>query len=198
LVDISLAPSARALLVAIALAGPVAADPPAAYGARRAAEITFRDWRLACLGQDCVIRAWVRGADGTAVLALAAWPQGEGGYLTVDTSLGLFLPDGLRIDLGDTPARLAPWRTCDAAGCYAVAPVDAAFLAALQRERTAEVTLTLVEGVRVRLPVSLLGFTAAWEALSSRLPEPEPEAAPVPDAEPAPAPRPTPAPVTPP
>nr|MBA3326212.1 invasion associated locus B family protein [Paracoccaceae bacterium] len=79
----------------------------------------------------------------------------------------LFLPDGLTLGLGDAPPRAVAWRTCDAAGCEALAPLENELLAALRRERAAEVTLTLVDGVRVRLPVSLMGFTAAWEALGA-------------------------------
>lgn len=195
MVDIRLAPLQRALLLAAALAAaaPVAADPPAAYGARRAAEITFRDWRLACLGDDCAIRTVLKGADGSAVLALEARRAGEGGELAVATPLPLFLPDGLALALGDAPPREAPWRTCDRDGCSALLPVDGDLLAALKRERTADVGLTLVEGVRVRLSASLLGFTAAWQALpppkppaAAPSPRPAPQPAPEPEPEPAP------------
>ncbi|MBP7001945.1 invasion associated locus B family protein [Amaricoccus sp.] len=187
MVDIRLAPLDRALLLAAALlsAAPAAADPPAAYAARRGAELTFRDWRLACLGDACAIRAAVRGADGSAVLALEARPDGQGGQLALSTPLPLFLPDGISIALGDAAPRDVPWRTCDRASCQALAPFDADLLAALKRERVADVTLTLLDGVRVRLPASLLGFTAAWDAAARQPPAPAPRAA---EATPPPAP----------
>jgi invasion protein IalB len=43
-------------------------------------------------------------------------------------------------------------------------PLDPALLAALKRERSGSATFTLVDGVKVRLPFSLLGFSAALRA----------------------------------
>ena len=60
-----------------------------------------------------------------------------------------------------------PWRTCGAGGCEAVLPLDPPLLAALRRERAATATFTLVDGVKVRLPFSLLGFSAATRALAA-------------------------------
>lgn len=178
MVDISLAPLGRALLALALLVGPAAADPPAALGARRAAEVTFRDWRLACLGGDCAVRSAVRAADGTPVLAVAA----DAVALRFATALPLFLPDGLVLTLGDEPPRHVAWRTCGPEGCVADAVLDPALLAALRRERSAEATLTLADGLRIRLPTSLLGFSAAWDAREAR--------GPTPPRPPAPAPRP--------
>jgi invasion protein IalB len=45
--------------------------------------------------------------------------------------------------------------------------MDAELLAGLRRERSLEATLTLEDGVRMRLPVSLIGFSAALRALEA-------------------------------
>jgi invasion protein IalB len=169
-VDIRLSGAGRALAVAAALgsalgAGAAAADPPAVYGARRAEALTFRDWRLGCIGAACAVRTAVRGGDGSEVLALVARGAGvDEAVLEVRTPLPLHLPDGVLVGLGEAPLRRIAWRTCDAQGCVADAPLDADLVAALEREPAAEVTLTLAEGVKVRFPVSLLGFTAARRA----------------------------------
>ena len=84
--------------------------------------------------------------------------------LTVTTPLPLFLPDGIVLALGTAPERRVPWRTCRPAGCEATLPLDPDLAAALRRERGGSVTLTLVDGVQVRLPFSLLGFSAALAA----------------------------------
>ncbi|PJN95834.1 hypothetical protein CNY89_06180, partial [Amaricoccus sp. HAR-UPW-R2A-40] len=47
-------------------------------------------------------------------------------------------------------------------------PLDDDLLDSLRRERSAEVTLTLLDQVRIRLPVSLLGLTAALKARDAR------------------------------
>jgi invasion protein IalB len=158
----------RALALAASLgAGGALADPPHARAAAEAADRTFRDWRLACADAGCAIRSAVHGADGSEVLSVAATRGGADAGLAFRTPLPLLLPDGLTLTLGDAPARVLPWRTCDAAGCSAESTLEPDLLAGLRRERTAEATLTLLDGVRVRLPVSLLGFSAAWEALES-------------------------------
>ena len=164
---IGLTPLARALAVALALTGPAAADPPAAYGARRAEAVTFRDWRLHCQGEACALRGVVRGGDGSVVLAAAL----EGRTLRFETALPLFLPDGVTLALGEDPLRAIPWRTCDPRGCRAETPLDADLLDSLRRERSAEVTLTLRDEVRIRLPVSLLGLTAALKARDEKAPQ---------------------------
>jgi invasion protein IalB len=165
---IGLTPLARALAVALALTGPAAADPPAVYGARRAEAVTFRDWRLHCQGPACALRGAVRGGDGSVVLSAAL----EGQTLRLETALPLFLPDGVTLALGEDPLRAIPWRTCDPRGCRAETPLDADLLDSLRRERAAEVTLTLLDQVRIRLPVSLLGLSAALKAGGEKAPAP--------------------------
>lgn len=166
--NIKLMQVGRALLVAAVLAAaPAAADPPHARAAAEAAARTFGDWRLACGPAACAIRSDLRSGDGSAILSLAASGVEGSGALALRTPMPLLLPEGLALGLGDAPARLLDWRTCNATGCVAEAPLDPDLLAGLKRERSAEVTLTLVDGVRVRLPASLVGFTAAWRALGA-------------------------------
>lgn len=167
-----LPPAGRALAVALALwGGGASADPPHSWAA---SDRSFADWRLACAAGPCAIETTLRGGDGSAVLTLSASGRDDAGALALRTPLPLFLPDGLTLGLGDAPPRPVAWRTGDAAGCEAVAPLDAALLAALRAGREADVTLTLVDGVRVRLAVTLIGFTAAWEALARTPPATRP------------------------
>ena len=91
-------------------------------------------------------------------LAVAA-----GGALAVTTALPLHLPDGIVLAFGDRLVRPAPWRTCGASGCEATLPLDPELGQALRRERDGSATFTLVDGVAVRLPFSLIGFSAALQ-----------------------------------
>ncbi len=83
------------------------------------------------------------------------------------TSLPLYLPDGLSLILGASDPITAPWRTCDAAGCDALLSLSGSLLSGLRGERRGSVAFTLVDGERVRLPVSLMGFSAALRALAA-------------------------------
>lgn len=124
----------------------------------------FDDWSLVC-DEACDVRTGVFGRDGSEVLSVIVRPDG-GGALGIETPLPLFLPDGVRLTLGESEPRVIPWRTCDAEGCTARVPLDPKLLADLRRERAGTVELILETGERVRLGISLLGFTAAWRALS--------------------------------
>ncbi len=177
MVDIRLTRLARALAVAATLAaGAAAADPPHVRAAVGAREAVHRDWVLRCPAAGCAIRTAVRGAGGAEVLGLAV--AADGAALALRTALPLHLPDGVTLALGDEPLRLVPWRTCDPAGCVADAPLADDLRRALRRERSVEVTLTLVDGVRVRLSASLLGFSAALDALDPPPAPPEAEVTP--------------------
>ncbi len=147
-------------LVAILLAAaPASADPPGAWTEGR----LFRDWQLACREAACAVRTAVTGSDGSEVLRVAA-TGGQAPALTVTTPLPLFLPDGVHLVIGEDPERPVQWRTCGATGCEARLPLDPELLAAMQRERAGSVSFTLVDGQAVRLPFSLLGFSAALRA----------------------------------
>jgi len=150
-----------ALVTALLAAGAASADPPHARGRE------FRDWRIDCAVGPCAIRTSLRAADGSELVTVDVVGRGDGAGLALRTPLPLLLPDGATLVIGDDPPRALAWRTCGVAGCVAEAPLDPSLLAALKRERSATVMLTLEDGVRVRLPVSLLGFTAAREALDA-------------------------------
>jgi invasion protein IalB len=142
--------------------------PEAAVEAAMASEEAFQDWTLRC-GDLCTLKTELRGTDGARVLVLALAPA-ETGYLrlTVATALPLFLPEGLSVAAGTGAPDNYPWTTCNAEGCEAWLPVEDDLLAALRRERTATIAFTLVDGTRVRLAASLMGFTAGERALRTQ------------------------------
>jgi invasion protein IalB len=155
--------SKQRLVLILLVAFPALADPPHSRGGLSA---TFRDWRLDCMDGTCTASTRLAAADGTEVLRLSV-AGAEPRVLAVVTPLPLHLPDGLALALGPRPESRAPWRTCGASGCEATLALDADLLEALRRERAGAASFTLVDGVRVRLGVSLLGFSAALDALDA-------------------------------
>jgi invasion protein IalB len=151
-------------LVAIALMlAPSGAtgDPPHARAQ------PYEDWRVDCtIAPLCVALTTLHGADGSEVLRLAV-TRGEAPSLAISTRLPLHLPDGLALALGTRPERPVPWRTCGRLGCEATLPIDPELLDALRREREGSATFTLVTRETVRLPFSLLGFSAAFRDLDA-------------------------------
>lgn len=160
----------RLVVIALLLAipGNARADPPAARAAAEAASTGrgFAAWRLTCGagGRDCTIGTEVRAADDTPVLGLLR--PAAGAVLRVTTPLPLFLPAGVTLTAGAAPPWSVAWRTCRDNSCTAEFDLTPELEAALRRERTATVALTLEEGLALRFPVSLLGYTAAGRALS--------------------------------
>jgi invasion protein IalB len=87
--------------------------------------------------------------------------------LTVRTPLPLLLPDGVTLTIGAGPPLHLPWRTCIVGACEAALPLGDDLVAELRRARGGTAEFTLVDASRVRLPFSLLGFSAALRALES-------------------------------
>jgi invasion protein IalB len=154
-----------ALMAVSARAGPADAPPEPVL------EITLQDWTLSCDG-DCEISTGIAAADnaGAIVLELRVSGPAASRLFSINTSLPLYLPDGVEISFGDSESRPVVWRTCNAQGCEARVELEPDLLAALRRERAGSATLTLENGVRVRLAVSLMGFSAAFRALQANAP----------------------------
>ena len=155
-------PLVKQTLVAILLSRPPALGRSAAARWSRSAD--FRDWRL-----DCPAAPARRTPPSRARTAArcCGWPCGPGRppALAVTTPLPLFLPDGAGAQhRAATAAARGAWRTCGAGGCEATLPLDPELLGILKRERAGSVGFTLVDGVRVRIPFSLMGLSAALAA----------------------------------
>lgn len=161
----------RLVAIALLMALPrnAGADPPAARAVAEAATTgrSFGAWRLTCApgGKDCAIGTGIRAAGGTQVLALVR--PAAGAVLRVTTPLPLFLPAGVTLTVGTAPPWSVAWRTCRDNSCTAEFDLTPELDAALRRERTATVALTLEEGLALRFPVSLVGYTAGGRALSA-------------------------------
>jgi invasion protein IalB len=151
-------------------AGQVPSEEPQAEPVAR----VFQDWRVGCADGACAAYTRLDAADGTEVLRVEL--RGTPAVLGFVTPLGLHLPAELVATIGEGAearvARTIPWRTCPVASCIADTPVDGELLAALRRERAGTATFTLVEGVPVRLGFSLMGFSAARDALAALSPGP--------------------------
>lgn len=155
--------AAAAFLAAGAL---VAAEMPATEPP--VAEERFEDWRRVCVAEACRIEVSIASPDASAAELLGLSVEAaDREALVVRTPLPLHLPDGVMLTLGGGEPEEAPWRTCDAAGCDARLPLTGSLLRGLRGERGAAVAFTLVDGERVRIAVSLMGFSAALRSLDA-------------------------------
>lgn len=169
-----------AMGAALALAGPAPAQTPTAkqdLGQPAEAE-TQQPWLLDCDEAEgfsqgrCRILQTVLIKDSGQPLLTAAVERrpGVGGYsLVLKVPHGIFLPPGLAIDLEGTERQVLKYRLSDATGIFAATRVDDAFLEALKKGETLKVSVVTSQGQKVGVPVTLRGFSAAFEELRKRL-----------------------------
>ncbi len=82
--------------------------------------------------------------------------------LKLNLPLGLYLPAGTTLQVDKTPTKEIQIETCDVKGCYAGIGVDEDMLIALKRGNTMTVTFQNVARQPIAIPVTLVGFTAAF------------------------------------
>lgn len=100
-------------------------------------------------------------------LHLARAPQGEGHQLVAVLPLGVSVPQGILIQIGNSKRNVA-FTQCLPGGCVAPTPVDAAFLDVLKAGGEGRVGVVGRGGKTVAVPFSLKGFTPAFEKMEER------------------------------
>lgn len=144
-----------------AAAEPVAPPPPAPWGARCASESR-------ATAPDCVIEQRVVLSNSGQLLAgvtIRLPPDSTTPVMMIQTPFGLNLPAGLKLAIDEKPFETLPLQTCDGGGCYAGNVVSAELLAALKQGTTLSITFQDSAQREIAVPVSLNGFTAAYEKI---------------------------------
>jgi invasion protein IalB len=145
-----------------------------AGAAQDGATQNYGDWQYKCEthastdGERCyILYSAVVPETKTRILQMAVALEGPGaGPLAILTApLGVQLEEGLllQIDGGET-IRL-PFKICAPGGCIAPRPLDQSHLSELKRGVKLLVGFYNTAGELVAVPVSLKGFTAAYDAL---------------------------------
>ncbi|MCC5979360.1 MAG: invasion associated locus B family protein [Salinarimonas sp.] len=145
----------------------------------------FDDWELVCrspdaesedaapydASRDCRISQRLAIAEsGQTVFLLTGLPGDEAGSFVAIVSVPLrgYLAPGieLRVDSRE-PVRIL-YETCDPSGCHAGFPLEGEVLQAFRAGLTAQFRIWTARDEPVDLDISLIGFTAAFEALRER------------------------------
>jgi invasion protein IalB len=140
---------------------------------------TYGDWVVRCVspaaaeGQPAPARVCEMTQElqqqrtGQRVLALSVQKAESGGRLTVVAPFGLLLAEGVKLSVGETPLVALGFTTCLPAGCIAVSDLEVATMNALAAGDQVVVEMTDTNAQPLKLNVSLRGFTAAWNKLTS-------------------------------
>jgi len=135
---------------------------------------TYGDWEIRCLSEsDCVMtqlhRRSEQSADAVFTIVKPQGLTGEDGqpvlaFAEIVVPLGVYLPGGLGLKVDQQPAKAAAFERCISEGCVVRAPISASMLANLKSGATANIVIFGAPEQPVQLPISLTGFTAAFDS----------------------------------
>lgn len=184
---------ASGLISAALIAAPALAQSTAAAPAAPAAEsptgpsvaATFRDWQIICAPatanqpEQCEMYQLLRDMTNAPIaeISIAALPLGAefAAGATVTTPLETFLPTGMGFWIGAMPAdnqiRVEGFRVCTVVGCVVRMGLSADEIDQMKSGSSATVMIAPFVAIDqpVQIPISLAGFTAAYDDLQTRL-----------------------------
>lgn len=134
---------------------------------------TFNDWKVRCErapngGERCyMFQVLVRSESRDPILHIAIGRSQPGAQpvALLTLPLGVILPPGVTVQVDGGVSKKVPWEICARAGCRAAVPVDQSLLQAMRAGSRAMVGFVGPDRNEHELPVSLSGFTAAFNAL---------------------------------
>jgi invasion protein IalB len=100
-------------------------------------------------------------------LHLGRAPSGKGYNMVVVLPLGVTVPSGIAIQIGDAKRNVA-FTQCLPGGCLAPLAVDDALLAKMKSTQEGRVGVVDRVGKTVAIPFSLKGFAPAFEKMESQ------------------------------
>lgn len=135
----------------------------------------FTDWRLECYepainGLRCqVVQQLVERNLNEIVLlnSLVFVPQTELTQIQVVLPTGFLLKRGVTFEVGGYTTTVGVDR-CTPQGCFIEGIAAPELLDAMRRAREARVSIVADTGQTIRIPFSLMGFTAAFDAMRER------------------------------
>ena len=98
-------------------------------------------------------------------VAVGYVPDKPEAVMVVTLPLGVILPPGIQLEVGDGKAARVPINTCLPSGCQAGVQLDKEFTERLKKGKTLEVSFAAPTGQAIKAPISLSGFTAGLESL---------------------------------
>lgn len=132
----------------------------------------YDDWQVRCLQsttpKQCQMTQLVNNPNSNAPIMrviLEYPPQIDTAAMAFLLPLGTRLIPGMQINVGGGEPIRIPFQVCLPNGCRANLRVDDALLSRLKQGTEYTITLIGPRGEKINLPVSLMGFTAANNAI---------------------------------
>lgn len=136
------------------------------------------DWLVRCTGEDGVATACeafrslflTENEQRILHIAVGHGTEEDEAVAIIIAPLGVLLPEGMVVRIDDGWPAEFDYQSCGTDGCRVRAPLDAGMLDAMRSGSELRVVVAELTGRRVAIPVSLNGFTEAFEA--AELPAP--------------------------
>ena len=152
-------------LVMFAVRPLLAQDPP------QTLRETHGDWEVHCgIGQTGVEECFMfqavnmQGSLERVMTAVVAKPIGEQPLLRLTVPLGVLLPNGLNMTVDQVDMGTVGYLTCFADGCMTQVDMTPDVVSSLKGGFQGMITVTDTFGQPAQLPLSLTGFTAAYDS----------------------------------
>ena len=98
-------------------------------------------------------------------IAIGHIPDSDKPLLRMTTPLGTLLPEGMQIQVDDGEESRLPYVFCNRIGCHIEVGVTEKFLAAIKKGNKLNIKFLDLGGREFTVPVSLSGFTKAYNSL---------------------------------
>jgi invasion protein IalB len=139
----------------------------------RAQEIThtFDDWSIACQAnqagqQECLMFQDIAAADSEQSIMRLTVIKAPRTILIITTPLGVMLPPGLVVTIDQQEVSRMNYQICIEPGCQSQTELTPELVQRLKGGVAATVTVVGPNGQPIAVPVSLKGFTAAYDTLT--------------------------------
>lgn len=98
-------------------------------------------------------------------VAVGYVPGKKEAVMVITLPLGVILPPGVQLEVGEGKAARVPINTCLPSGCQAGVQLDKEFTTRLKKGKQLAVTFVTPAGKPVKAPISLSGFTAGLDSM---------------------------------
>lgn len=85
--------------------------------------------------------------------------------IVISAPLGLYLPAGISYSIDGAAAQTLQIQSCDQNGCFANQPITAETLDAMFKGQKLEIAFSNLNKQSITLPLSLTGFSAAYQRI---------------------------------
>lgn len=133
----------------------------------------FKDWTVVCeklpksQKDICNIFQNVTNEKGVVVMQIAiGYPPGKNqAQALITLPLGVLLQPGIEFKGGTAEAFRVPFGVCVKNGCVAIAQLDASIIKGMKAGTKGSIKFAAAQKKIIEIPVSLSGFTAAFNSL---------------------------------